>query len=631
MCGIAGYISTESFDASLLDLMHESIAYRGPDSFGSYLDVYDKDYQIGLTHRRLAILDLSPLGHQPMHFDDVIIVFNGEVYNFEEIRSNLEEKGYTFESHSDTEVILKAYKEYGIDFIHQLNGMFAIALYDGTTKDFYLIRDRAGVKPLYYYKSEKGMVFGSELKPIMKHPHFVKELDRHALSLFLFHGYITAPHTIFKNTYKLEPGTFLHFKKGEIKIKTYWSVEKSFEKRSVQEKTEQEWLDELDSLLTDSVRKRVISDVPIGSFLSGGIDSSLISAIMQKVSKDPIKTFTIGFDHKDYNEAEYAKKVAHHLGTEHTEEYLSLDKVKALIQVLPTYYDEPFADSSQLPTMLLSQMTRKHVTVALSGDGGDELFCGYGRYEDILRLRKFSPFAKVANQIPFFKESIRRTTINSKYTQFFELTNDHNIINSAYLNYLCTRHLIKDYKSHFDTRYEDIMYISGNFQEKHMLQDLITYLPDDILTKVDRASMTYSLEVRAPMVDDHRLIELSFNMPHYMKYKDGDKKYILKKLLECYLPKNLIDRPKMGFGVPIYDWLKTDLRHFIDTYLSEDFVRKQGIFNYDQVRSLKKSFFMDFSKTNPLAKKFKLHQDGMVNRIIWHLIVFQLWWSEYGR
>ncbi|PIZ34358.1 MAG: asparagine synthase (glutamine-hydrolyzing) [Alphaproteobacteria bacterium CG_4_10_14_0_8_um_filter_37_21] len=638
MCGISGFIYKGDSNLSLLKRMNDSIAYRGPDDSGEFLADYDENYKIGLAHRRLSIVDLSPLGHQPMFSPDeqVVVVFNGEVYNFKDVRKTLTQKGYTFKSDTDTEVIIQAYLEWGIDFINHMNGMFAIALYDKRTDDFYLIRDRMGVKPLYYYENEKGLIFGSELKPIMVHPDFKKVLDLHALSLFLYHGYITAPHTIFKNTYKLKPGSYLHFNKGVIQHHTYWSVQDKFEQRQIKEQSEKDAVHDLDTVLTASIKDRMISDVPLGAFLSGGIDSSLVVALMQKQSTQPIKTFTIGFDEPAFNEAPYAKEIAAHLGTDHHELYLPIKKAEELIPKIPEYYDEPFADASQLPTMLVSQMAKQKVTVALSGDGGDELYCGYGRYDDVLRLQKFIPYAKIANKIPFFKCFVSMLTKNSKYKQFFELTHNHNVINSAYLNFIHNFPLIKNHTHKFNNAYEDIMQATDNLQEKNMLQDMVTYLPDDILTKVDRASMAYSLESRPPFIDDHRVVEHSFTIPHDMKYKDGNKKYILKKVLENYIPKKMIDRPKMGFGIPIYDWLRDDLQYLIHDYLSVDYIEKQGVFNVKEIQCLTECFFKESGHSTCLkikkkifGDKFKLHKDGYVERTIWHLIVFQLWHARY--
>ena len=610
--------------------MGDTIAHRGPDGHGEVLTPYNNTYLLGLAHRRLSIVDLSKLGHQPMSSPDknVFIIFNGEIYNFPSLRKELKDKGHTFKSETDTEVLLHAYLEWGIACLEKLEGMFAFALYDARSNDFYLVRDRMGVKPLYYYKDEDGMVFGSELKPIMMHPGFKKSLNKHALSLFLYHGYITAPHTIFENTYKLEPGTYLHFKNGKISQKTYWSLKEKFKNRVIKNQSEEAWVEELDKLLTTSVKSRMVSDVPIGCFLSGGIDSSLITALMQKESSTPIKTFTIGFNEAKFNEAPYAKEVARHLGTDHHEEYLSVKEAQALIPDIPTYYDEPFADSSQLPTMLLCRTAKKHVTVALSGDGGDELFCGYGRYDDIIRLKKYEKYSKLGKKAPFLKSLIKTVSSNSKVTQFFELHNENSIINSGYLNYLNNFRIIRGHNPSLEAKYWDILSLTNNFQEKHMLQDLITYLPDDILTKVDRASMGCSLEARVPFVDSHQTVGGSFDIPHHLKYKNGNKKYILKKILDRYVPQSLIDRPKMGFGVPVYTWIRNELKILVEDLLSDALIKDQNIFDLEQVRKLKRLLFC--SKSSLVSRLIpELKNDGFIERTVWHILVFQLWYDAY--
>lgn len=634
MCGITGFINKMDVGLEKLKKMNDTINYRGPDSDGYFVEDYNKEYQIGMAHKRLAIMDLSPLGHQPMFSEDenIVVVFNGEIYNFYKTKKELESKGYVFKSHSDTEVIVKAYQEWGIKCVEKFNGMFAISIYDKVTKDFYLIRDRTGVKPVYYYLTDNGLLFGSELKPMMEHPDFKKELDLDALSLYLYHGYITAPKSIFKNTFKLEPGKILKFNNGKIEISTYWSVEDQFKNRKIEKKTEEEWIKDLDDLLTDSIKDRMMSDVPLGAFLSGGIDSSLVVSIMQKISDKPVKTFTIGFEEPKYDEANYAKQVAKYLGTNHYELYLPIKKAEELIPKIPLFYDEPFADSSQLPTMLVSQLAREYVTVSLSGDGGDELFCGYGRYETILNLEKFIRCSKITNKIPLLKNIVTSVTTNSKYRQFFEITNENNVINSGYKNYLNSYKLLKNYKNKFNEKYEKIMNNTENLQEKNMLVDMITYLPDDIFTKVDRASMSVSLESRAPLVDDHRILEFSFSMPHDFKYKDGSKKYILKELLYRYLPKEMMDRPKKGFGIPIYDWLKTDLKNLVEANLDRKRIEKQGIFEWKEIESLLDNFFnyeTEEKSANKLSKKFKLYKDGYIDRTIWNLLVFQMWYEKY--
>jgi len=447
MCGICGFFHKKELQEKVLYNMNQTICNRGPDDEGYYLNKTQKDFQIGLAQKRLSVIDLSPLGHQPMFNSDknIIVAYNGEIYNFQDIRSLLIERGYIFKSNTDTEVIIYAFKEWGIDCIHQFNGMFAIALFDKMKDELYLIRDRMGIKPLYYYYNGQGIVFASELKPIMAYPYFQKEINFHALNMYLHHQYITAPHTIFKNTFKLNPGCYLTYKNGEIRVIEYWSVENKFIHRKIEDnKTEKEYIDDLEKLLTDSVRLRMISDVPIGGLLSGGIDSSLVAALMKKNSSKTVKTFTIGFDEDKYNEANYAKEVSKYLGTEHYEEYLSVSRVKKLIEQIPIYYDEPYADSSQLPTMLVSEMVKKHATVSLSGDGGDELFCGYGRYDAAIRLQKYKGIAKglfIVNKIIPLKSLWMKSNCNRKFIKLFYLHNDQSIINA---DYLCTKDYMKD-------------------------------------------------------------------------------------------------------------------------------------------------------------------------------------------
>jgi asparagine synthase (glutamine-hydrolysing) len=378
----------------------------------------------------------------------------------------------------------------------------------------------------------------------------------------------------------------------------------------VSNKKEKFYIKELDKIITDSIDKRMISDVSLGAFLSGGIDSSLVVSIMQKLSSKPVNTFTIGFNEDKYNEAHHAKRVANHLGTNHHELYLPITKAQELIEQIPIYYDEPFADSSQLATMLVSRLAKKNVTVSLSGDGGDELFCGYNRYNKVLKLKKYKILSYF---FQFFKDD-DLGEINRKLLKLKFLNKDNNIVNSDYLaSEFFLNNLIKQ-PFKFESKYFDILNLTSDIQEKNMLQDLITYLPDDILTKVDRASMAYSLESRTPLLD-HRIVEFAFNLPHNLKYKNSNLKYILKKLLYKYIPKKIVNRPKQGFGVPIYDWLRNDLDNYVNYYLSEEFIYKQKIFNYEEVVKL--------------VKRFKNNQSLYVDKLVWNIIVFQLWYKKY--
>jgi asparagine synthase (glutamine-hydrolysing) len=620
MCGIAGFIDGSGMGtASVLKKITDSIAHRGPDAAG-YLLFEQNGMNIGFGHRRLSIIDLSQLANQPMEYDNLVMIYNGEVYNYKSIRNELENEGYSFSSESDTEVIIKAIHKWGIEkTLSKLNGMFAIALYDKKKSTLSLIRDRVGVKPLYYYFQNGTLVFSSELKPIMLFPNFYPEINKNALFDFLCYGYIAAPQSIFKHVKKIKPGTILSFKDDVFTESTYWSIEDKFQNRKINFNiTENEAVDQLDNILTDSVSLRMIADVPIGCFLSGGYDSSLVTAVMQKISPKPINTFTIGFDEKKYDEAPHAKKISNILGTNHYELYCSLKEAEMLIPSIVEFSDEPFGDTSQLPTMLVSKLAKKHVTVALSGDGGDELFCGYSRYEEILHLKKISMISKIlisTNKVFDIKSVFNQ--INRKSTKLFYLDSNPNIINSTFLNsgyYL--KNLIKDHQ--FTTSNDDLsdlLNLSDNIQEQHMLLDLKTYLPDDVLTKVDRATMSVSLEGREPLLD-YRLIEYSFNLPHNLKYNSGEKKYLLKKLTHKYLPEKLMKRPKMGFGIPIYKWLRNEFKYLLDEYLSEKFIKDQNIFNYSEVSLLQKQFQQETSSE-------------FFPRMIWHLLVFQIWYTKY--
>ena len=617
MCGITGFCDfTKKSDKRTLINMTDILHHRGPDDSG-YSFYKQDDFNIGLGHRRLSILDLSSDGHQPMIFEDYEIVYNGEVYNFQEIRVELEKYNYTFKSDSDTEVILKSYHLWGIDSINKFNGMFAIAIYDKKDKKLFLARDRIGKKPLYYTFINNTFIFASELKSLMIYPTFEKIINKDALNLFLFYGYIVAPYTIFNDCYKLEAGNYLEFnlKDRTLDINSYWSIKKTFLNREIIEENERSLLDRLDNLLTKAVRYRMISDVPIGSFLSGGYDSSLISAIMQKLSPTPIDTFTIGFNEKDFNEANYAKKVAKYLETNHHELYLPIKDAEPLIFEISKYYDEPFADDSQIATMLVSRLAKESVTVALSGDGGDELFCGYSRYESVVKQQQYKYISKVYSKVNrLFNIDRLSSKIDKKLPKLSYMYSDDTIVNFKYLyTNLYLDGLVKDNSYKIDKKYFDIINLSKNIQEKYMLQDMITYLPDDILLKVDRASMAFSLESRTPILD-FNIIEFSMNIPHSLKYKNGDKKYILKRLTHQYIPKEIMDRPKKGFGVPVSNWLHTDLHYLIDCYLNYEYILKQNIFDYEKIKVLLKGFD---------------NRDIYSERFIWHIIIFQLWYEEY--
>ena len=389
MCGICGYISKKNITKEQLKEMNDTMYHRGPNDSGEEIYPMSEGYQVGFAQRRLSILDLSMLGHQPMHSANqrVSVVYNGEIYNFQELKEELTD--YPFRSNCDTEVIIAAYLKWGIQCVERFNGMFAIALYDRDTEDIFLIRDRIGKKPLYYWYEDRNLVFASELKPIMKCPGFSGKMERRVLSRYLFQQYINAPESIYEKVYKLEPGAILQFHKGEIKTWKYWDVKKVYaEAKKNPVGSYEEAKEQLKELLKQAVASRMIADVPLGSFLSGGYDSSLVTAIAQEHSQEPVKTFSIGFHEEKYNEAKYARAVADYLGTNHTELYIDEKDMFDLVDSIPQYYDEPFADSSQIATMMVSKLAREHVTVALSGDGGDEFFCGYNIYENVAQAQK---------------------------------------------------------------------------------------------------------------------------------------------------------------------------------------------------------------------------------------------------
>lgn len=616
MCGICGYITRKEYSEALLKEMNNTMYHRGPNDSGIYQDRINTGYYLGMAHRRLSILDLSMLGHQPMFNADrtICIVYNGEVYNFKELKQELMQKGFLFKSGCDTEVLLAAYEYYGIDFLKYLNGMFALAIYDKREEKVILARDRIGKKPLYYYMNEQGdFVFGSELKPLMKHPEFHKNVRTDIISRYLCYKFISAPDTIFENTYKMMPGEYLVWKQGKIEKGMYWNLLEKY--RSCTKEIISDYSDakaELQKLLIDSVQKRLISDVPTGTFLSGGIDSTLITAIAKQVTKEPVKTYTIGFESKQENEAEYAKEVADYLGTDHTEMYLTEKELFDEIQELPRYYDEPFADSSQIPSMLVSKLAKNSATVILSGDGGDELFCGYTMYDWTYWAQRLDRVAGIANSIlqPIgmtkrlpdkMRALLENRDKNTKVQLFTDIRQNHTI-----------DMVLGDSKNAKYHREQEISV--KDWQIRRQLLDMMTSLPDDMLAKVDRASMKYSLEVRCPLLD-YRIIELALRMPQNFKYMNFDKKHILKDITFEMVPKSLLDRPKKGFGVPLADWMRTKLHTQLLHYADKEILKKQGIFNADKVHE----FLYCLERSDK----------SLYNTVLWSFYVFQMWYQEY--
>ena len=640
MCGISGIFSLSKKNPEVIKLvqsMNNSLKHRGPDDSGVW---NENDFSCILAHRRLSIVDLSVTGKQPMISKSTrfIISYNGEVYNTQELKKILTENNITLRGHSDTELILELCEILGIEnVLKKLIGMFGFALYDRKEKKIYLCRDRLGIKPIYWTLIKNNeFVFSSELKPLILHPLVSKKINRNTISNFLRHGYIPAPFSIYDNVFKLEPGKILEISKKDFnpKIQSFWNLQDIIKERKFDKKrNEQSYVTELDDLLNDSVSKRMIADVPVGSFLSGGIDSTTISAIMQKNSLNKIKTFSIGFKESDYNEAVYAKEIAHYLGTDHNELYLTAHEAQEFIPLIPRYFDEPFADSSQIPTYLVSKMAVQKVKVALSGDGGDETFMGYNRYmiaenmDWIFRLPNF-----------FKRIIIGIITLGS--------SNHWNMLSRIFPKKMIPPQLgdklyklvkiLKDEEpdfyrvlvSSFD--YPDSYLISGteekgmiwenNFEsyiteyvERLKLLDTLTYLPDDILTKVDRSSMAVSLEVRVPILD-HRIVEFSWTLPKKIQIKKNQSKWILRQVLKKYIPEKFFERPKMGFGVPIDSWLRNDLKNWGSHLLSDEVFKKHELL-----------------KKNDIQLMWRQHQSNEKNwqYPIWNVLMLHSWAEEY--
>lgn len=622
MCGISGFISKRRITKEILTAMNDTMIHRGPNDAGVEIYEASDGYCVGLAQRRLSILDLSPLGHQPMHAADgrVSVVYNGEIYNFRELKEELAD--YPFRSQCDTEVILAAYGKWGISCLEKFNGMFAIALFDRRTQELYLVRDRIGKKPLYYWQDGGNLVFASELKAIMACPGFEKKIRKDVLPVYLYQQYIPEPDTIFENVYKLYPGSVLRFRNGKTDCRKYWSIAESYEKGMQNPVADyREAKEHLKALLRGSVKRRMIADVPLGTFLSGGYDSSLMTAIAREYSSDPVKTFSIGFEEEAYNEAGYAAAVAKYLGTDHTQRIISEADMFELVESIPQYYDEPMADSSQIPSMLVAQLARKKVTVALSGDGGDEFFCGYQMYDKLAQAQKLDGLgglvygfcslpaakqAKLLSRLPFQVRTIAQNRDARYQTQ---------LCSDRYLD--CVRGMTGSDDVRFD---ETGRYAAKNWQIRRMLLDMDTYLPGDILCKVDRATMKYSLEARCPILDQD-VMEYSFRLPHAFKYQKGVKKRILKDITYEYLPRELLERPKTGFSVPMDKWLRGPLREKLQEYAAPDFLKRQGLF--------------DAAYTEGLVERWLLQGDGGActgsnySRILWAFFIFQQWYGKY--
>ncbi len=634
MCGIVGIISlNQKVSENALKSMTSAIRHRGPDAEGIKIWTTD-NYSLGLGHVRLSIIDLSSNADQPMVSEELglSISYNGEIYNFSEIKQELLGKGYQFRSNSDTEVILAAYHQWGQDCLLKFNGMFAFAIYDMRLGKLILCRDRAGVKPLYYYFKDNIFLFGSEIKAFHQHPQFKKELSNDAVAAFLKLGFIPSPNTIFNNCHKLDAGNILIYDllKNSFELRKYWQIN-TFFNHPKNQGSEESILADIESLLVSSFKYRMVSDVPVGIFLSGGYDSSTVAAVLQANSSTPINTFSIGFNESSFNEAPYAKEIAKHIGSQHNEFYCSISDAKELVSMIPKIYDEPFGDSSAIPTLLLSKMASNKVKVVLSGDGGDELFCGYGKYynnfpefnkiaelngakKDILKnLIKFLIRSGVTDKLPDLlahKILKAKNVLSAKsYTNKLRFK-----IEPYHVNDIELEKILKKSFSPLPSSYDNIDHLSTNCSSIDVLMaiDFQTNLIDDLLVKVDRASMAFGLEVREPLLD-YRLIEYMAKLPSSVKFTNNVPKYLMRKITHKYIPERLMDRPKMGFAIPKEKWMREDLSSLVKEVIL-DSQAISSVFNKVQLEEYVDKFFR---KRNLEAEK------------IWNLFMFQYWYNVW--
>jgi len=632
MCGIAGFIDFHKKSTkSNIQSMIEPLNHRGPDGEGVSL-FKSKNAIIGFGHKRLSIIDLSQTGKQPMALNHLQITYNGEVYNYKEIKNELLELGHHFSGESDTEMILHAYAEWGIKAVERFIGMFAFALYDEKKKEVVFVRDRAGVKPLFYYQKNDLILFSSELKSFHEHPEFKKKLDLNAVAAYMQYGYVPTPHCIFKNCAKIKPGYYLKINletKSQKEVQ-YWNVYDFYNKPKLNI-TFPEAKTQTKELLKSAFNYRMVADVPVGVFLSGGYDSTTVTSLIQADLTSKLKTFTIGVPDIGLNEAPYAREIANHLGTDHTEINCSEGEAIEMIKDLPFFYDEPFADSSAIPTTLVSKEARKDVTVALSADGGDEIFGGYNRYDYIQR------YGKTINLIP---KSVRKILVRAMKNISSEkipiLKSKYNFHNryerlKTFLDNPNKKEIMLGLSQQFnDDQIKSVMNFKFEslptmFQSNELLKDFKsplsymmaidfqTYMLDDILQKVDRATMTNSLEGREPMLD-HRILEFAAQLPDEFKYQNGIKKRILRDITHDFIPKELLDRPKMGFAIPIERWLKNELKGHVEEYLNEDRIKNQGIFNWEFIAKLK----IDFNR----GRKEYVTK-------LWYILMFQMWYQRW--
>ncbi|MGP6419899.1 asparagine synthase (glutamine-hydrolyzing) [Pseudomonas putida] len=637
MCGIAGFWHPNSqgrYDgAAALTRMNNTILHRGPDDAGAW----NNGAGLFLGHRRLAIVDLSSAGHQPMTSPTgrYVIVFNGEIYNFQALRKSLDAlhtSPLPWRGHSDTEVMLAAFEHWGItETLRQMVGMFAIAVWDRSRETLTLARDRIGEKPLYYGVKNGALLFASELQALNAHPSFDAQVSRDSLALLLKFAYVPAPHSIYDGVHKLPPGTWIEIDRDAVENGMLGEPQKYWElpAQTGAPLSDADAIDQLHELMRTTIRDQMVADVPLGAFLSGGIDSTLIVSLMQSLSTQKVKTFTIGFDNPGYNEAEHAKAVARHLGTDHTELYVTGADALNVVPKLPDIYGEPFADSSQIPTYLVSQLARSHVTVSLSGDAGDELFGGYNRYQFLPKVwqklnRIPGPVRKLASRMietaspnrwdniasglnPFIPANLRVRLPGDKLHKLAGVMR-HDTASEMY------NHVVSQWQNASDVVIGSSLspiarFESGDFASWMMRQDTLTYLPDDILAKVDRAAMAVSLETRVPFLD-HRIVEFASTLPMSLKIRDGNTKWILRQLLYQYVPRELIERPKMGFGIPLHDWLRGPLRDWAESLLDPQRLAREGYFIPEAIRAVWERH---------------LRGQGNFQQQLWPVLMFQAW------
>ncbi len=639
MCGISGFIDFKKKSGiDILQSMTNTLFHRGPDGSGFEL-IDHSNAQVGFGHRRLSIIDLSEHGKQPMQFEHLWICFNGEVYNYAEIKKELLELGHSFSGNSDTEVIIHSFAQWGEKCIDRFIGMFAFVIYDSLKEIVFCVRDRAGVKPFFYYYQDGLFLFSSELKSFHKHPRFKKELNKRSVAAFMQYGNVPTPHCIFSNCFKLKPGHSITFSLTENNMDAainpdgqtqYWNVYDAYNKPKLTIDFETAKR-ETEDLLSSACNYRMVADVPVGVFLSGGYDSTAVTALLQKDRTEKLKTFTISVPDIGLNEAEYARQTADFLGTDHTEIECTQKDALDLISDLPYYYDEPFADSSAIPTTLVSIMARKQVTVALSADAGDEVFAGYNRYDYLMRygkkLQSIPGFARKtmaelmnfvpANRIPVLKN---KYNFPNRYEKLKSLLRDPSpeqmmlSLSQQYTQNQLTE-LLEFHPENLITAYTSKELGNESFSPLSYMMaiDYQTYLVDDILQKVDRATMTASLEGREPFLD-HRVIEYAAQLPDDYKYHNGIKKHIVREIVHNYIPKEKMDRPKMGFAIPLAAWMNNELKDMVNSYVNEKSIKEQGLFNWEAVNRLKTAFFSGKSEYD-----FKL----------WYLLMFQMWYERW--